>query len=182
VVAKKKIKGRTVYIIKAKGPGGRLGKLGKAVEKIIKRERVAKVITVDAAAKLEGEKTGSIAEGIGVAIGGPGVDKSYIENITTQMNIPLDTVVIKMSQEESIQPMKTEVINAVSSAVDTVDKVIADTTERGSIIVVGVGNTAGVGNNAAAAKQADELARKVYRTYKEKMEEKKKSFWDNIGF
>jgi len=77
VVAKKKIKGKNVIIMKAKGPGGRLGKLGKAAEDLIKKENIKKIITVDAAAKLEGERTGAIAEGIGVAIGGIGVDREY---------------------------------------------------------------------------------------------------------
>jgi hypothetical protein len=62
LLARKKIKGKNVFIIKAKGPGGRLGKLGRAVEKLIKRQKIAKIITIDAAVKLEGEKTGSIAE------------------------------------------------------------------------------------------------------------------------
>ncbi len=76
IVVKKRIKGRNVFIIRARGPGGRLGKLGKAVEILSKKRKVAKIISIDAAAKLEGEKTGSIAEGIGEAIGGIGVDRS----------------------------------------------------------------------------------------------------------
>ncbi|MEM5791087.1 MAG: DUF1512 family protein, partial [Candidatus Aenigmatarchaeota archaeon] len=93
IMAKKRIKRKEVYIIKAKGPGGRLGKLGRAVEKIVKREKVAKIITIDAALKLEGEKTGSMAEGIGVAIGGVGVDRAYIEEIASKKNIPLDSLI-----------------------------------------------------------------------------------------
>ncbi|GAJ01803.1 unnamed protein product, partial [marine sediment metagenome] len=32
------------------------------MERILKKNRVARIITIDAAAKLEGEKTGSLAE------------------------------------------------------------------------------------------------------------------------
>jgi len=35
LLSRKKIKGKNVLMIKAKGPGGRLGKLGKAVEKLV---------------------------------------------------------------------------------------------------------------------------------------------------
>ncbi|MEM5879430.1 MAG: DUF1512 family protein, partial [Candidatus Aenigmatarchaeota archaeon] len=50
VFAEKKIKGKKVIIMKAKGPGGRLGKLGKAVEKLVKKRKIDKIITIDAAA------------------------------------------------------------------------------------------------------------------------------------
>src|SRR3989344_7363249 len=68
LMVKKRIGRKTVFVLKARGPGGRLGKLGKAVEKLARRNKIAKIITIDAAAKLEGERTGSIAEGVGVAI------------------------------------------------------------------------------------------------------------------
>lgn len=174
VLVKKKIKGRKVYIIKARGPGGRLGKLGITVERIIKREKVAKVITIDAAAKLEGEKTGTVAEGVGVAIGGPGVDRSYIENITTAKTIPLDSFVIKMSQEEAIQPIRKEILLALPKVDKMVEENIAKTKERGSIVVVGVGNTAGVGNDRKAAVEAEEHAKKVLQIVKQREKEKER--------
>ncbi|MEM5870310.1 MAG: DUF1512 family protein, partial [Candidatus Aenigmatarchaeota archaeon] len=124
VIARKKIEGKEVIIIKAKGPGGRLGKLGRAVEKIVKREKISKIITVDAALKLEGEKTGKVAEGVGVAIGGIGVDRAYIENIATQKKIPLDSIVIKMSQEEAFQPITEPILKAVPLAIEAVKRSI----------------------------------------------------------
>lgn len=177
VLAKRKIHGKQVYVIKAKGPGGRLGKLGKAVEKLIKREKIAKVITVDAAAKLEGEKTGSIAEGIGVAIGGIGVDRSYIENITVAKSIPLDSVVIKMSQEEAIQPMKKEVLQATDKVIKIVEDNIAETKERGSIIVVGVGNTGGVGNDKKSTEKTEKTVKRILQIVKARKEKQKKGFF-----
>jgi len=159
LLARRKINGRQVLIIKARGPGGRVGKLGRAVEKLIKRERISKIVTIDAAVKFEGERTGSVAEGIGVAIGGIGVDRTYIENITTKKDIPLDSIVIKMSQEEAIQPMKKDILLSVGRAIKSVEESLART--KGKIIVVGVGNSTGVGNNKKEAEKAEKLIKKV---------------------
>lgn len=182
LLAKRKIKGRNVFILKAKGPGGRLGKLGKAAEKIIETKKIKKIITVDAAAKLEGERTGSVAEGVGVAIGGPGIDRSYIENIATKRNIPIDTFVIKMGQEEAIMPIKKEVLNAVPRVMQLVEENISET--DGNVLVIGVGNTVGVGNNKKAAVEADAQAKKVLEMIKNRkgqQEEKKHKWTDWLG-
>ncbi|RLI98163.1 MAG: DUF1512 domain-containing protein [Candidatus Aenigmatarchaeota archaeon] len=172
ILARRKIKGKEVYIIKAKGPGGRLGKMGRAVEKIVRREKIAKIITIDAALKLEGEKTGSIAEGVGVAIGGIGVDRAYIENLAVKKNIPLDSIIIKMSQEEAIQPIKKEILASIPRVISLVEKNIGETKEKGRIIVVGVGNTSGVGNSKKEAEKAEKLAKRVL--IREKVKERKK--------
>jgi hypothetical protein len=160
LLSSKKIRGRDVLIIKAKGPGGRLGQLGRAVEGIIKRQKIAKIITIDAAAKLEGEKTGSIAEGIGVAIGGLGVDRAYIEDITTKKSIPLDSVVVKMAQEEAILPMKNEILHSTPRVIKLLEEDIERTKEKGKIIIVGVGNTSGVGNDKQAAEEAEKQVKR----------------------
>ena len=178
LVVRKKIGKKTVYVMKAKGPGGRLGKLGKAVEKIARKNRIAKIITIDAAAKLEGERTGSIAEGVGVAIGGPGVDRSKIESLATQADIPIDSYVIKMGQEEAIMPIKKEVLAAVPQVIDFVEENIKSTREKGVIVVVGVGNTGGIGNNKQAALKTEEQAKKVLAIMKQReKKEKKKMDW-----
>lgn len=175
VIAEKRINGKKVIIMKAKGPGGRLGKLGRATEKLVKKKKIEKIITIDAAAKLEGEKTGKVAEGVGVAIGGIGVDRAYIEELATRKKIPLDSIVIKMSQEEAIQPMPEAVLKAIPTAVEKTEKSIKNS--KGNILVVGVGNTCGVGNDAKSAEKAEAEVRRVLKILK-KREEKKKSFWD----
>jgi hypothetical protein len=180
LLAHRKIKGRNVFILKAKGPGGRLGKLGKAAEKIIRQKKIRKIITVDAAAKLEGERTGSVAEGVGVAIGGPGVDRSYIENIATKRNIPIDTFIIKMGQEEAIMPIKKEVINAIPRVVELVEQNISET--HGNVLVIGVGNTAGVGNNKKAALEAEARAKKVLEILKNRKDDEKEKKHDWLSW
>ena len=43
---------------------------------------------IDAGLKLEGEMVGEVSEGIGAAIGGPGVDAYKIEEKLTKYKIP----------------------------------------------------------------------------------------------
>jgi hypothetical protein len=151
------------------------------VEILSRRGKIAKVITVDAAAKLEGEKTGAIAEGIGVAIGGIGVDRGYIEKIATEKDIPLDTIVVKMSQEEAIMPMRMEILNAVPSVLKMVERNVQETAEKGDIIIIGVGNCTGVDNDKKGALKAEVLIKKVAAQVKkqEAAEEKDRKKFSN---
>ncbi|HLI46059.1 MAG TPA: DUF1512 family protein, partial [Geobacterales bacterium] len=72
---------RKLLLMKAKGPGGTVGKPGASVKQIVDlyKDAIKVIITIDAASKLEGEETGSIAQGIGAAIGDPGPEKYKIE-------------------------------------------------------------------------------------------------------
>jgi len=184
MLARKKIAKRDVLIMKAKGPGGRLGKLGKATEKIVKKNKIAKIITIDAAAKLEGEKTGTVAEGVGVAMGGIGVDRSQIENVAVKKRIPLDSIVVKMSQEEAIQPITKEVMGATPRVMNIVKERIEATKGKGKILLIGVGNTSGVGNSEKETKEAEKKAKEVMkimnRRKKREEEMKKKNRWKNL--
>ena len=183
IVVKKRMRGRSVIIMRAKGPGGRIGDLGKTVVDAVKRNKVAKIITIDAASKLEGERTGSIAEGVGVAIGGIGTDSFVIEEIAVKKNLPLDAYAIKMSQEEAIQPMLPSVVTATKAVARMVEESIGKTGKgktgkakgRGAILVVGVGNCSGIANNASGVEDAEALAKKVQQTVSERKKKEKKS-------
>lgn len=175
VVVRKKIHGRNVIVIKAKGPGGRIGKEWKVVENIIKREKIAKVVSIDAAGKLEGEKTGSTAEGVGVAMGI--FHRAFIEEIATKKKVPIESVVIKMAPEEAWMNMPLDVVKAVPKAVELVKQNIKDTKQKGTIVVLGVGNTNGVGNNKKAALQAEKKAKEVAQIMKRREEEKPKRWF-----
>jgi hypothetical protein len=139
--------GRRVIITKALGPGGSVGKPGDAIESLIKKEngKVKMLITVDAAGKLEGEEVGEIAEGVGAAIGGPGVEKFKIEKAATDHGIPLFAVAIKQGMEHVVAPLVEELMDATDKAVSSVKGLILDYSEEGdTIIVAGIGNTVGV--------------------------------------
>jgi len=155
IMAKVKMDGRNVFLIKAKGPGGRTGYPGKAVRKIVKENKIARIIAIDAAAKLEGERTGSLAEGVGVAMGGPGVERSYIEEVAVERNIPLDSIIVKMSQEEAITPMKKAIKDAVPQVRESIKRSLARTKAGDNVIIVGVGNSSGIGNSESEAKKAE---------------------------
>ncbi len=139
--------GRKVYIVRAKGPGGTVGKPGEAVKKVIEMEgKVDTVITVDAALKLEGEETGKIAEGAGVAIGGPGIDKFKIETIAREKNVSLYAIAIFQSIAEAITPMRESISKAADQALEKVKEIIRKyVPEKGVVVVAGIGNTVGIG-------------------------------------
>ncbi len=145
-VAKKRMEERDLVIARAKGPGARVGRVGKAVRSILEKESIDKIITVDAAAKLEGEETGKVARGIGVAIGGPGVDKWAIEEEIVKRNIELDAVIVKMSPEEAISNMNQKIADASVEAFELVQKLIYNSPDDANILVVGVGNSCGIKN------------------------------------
>lgn len=138
---------RKVYLIKARGPGGTVGNLDDAVSYLIESIGVKPkiIITVDAALKLEGEKTGSISEGVGVAMGGIGVERFNIERTASKYDIPLYAVLIKMGMPEALSAMPKEVESAVNEAVERVKRVIRESVRAGEeVLLIGVGNTGGV--------------------------------------
>ena len=143
--------GRHVLIIKAKGPGSTVGRPGEAAEKVVREaiaqgRRVSLMITVDAALKLEGEETGDVAEGVGAAIGDPGPEKIRFERVATEYNIPLRAVIVKMGMDEAILAMNQNIYSGVDKAVERVKDIIRSESREGdTVIVIGVGNTVGVG-------------------------------------
>lgn len=136
---------RTVYVVKAKGPGGNVGRPGEAVAKILSQDQGVKYIfTVDAALKLEGEETGSIAEGVGAAIGGAGVERFKIEEVASEKQIELHAIVAKMSEKEAISAMPDAVAKKVPVTASHIRDLIEKIPNEGSVIVAGIGNTLGI--------------------------------------
>ncbi|MFP3950939.1 MAG: DUF1512 family protein [Candidatus Bathyarchaeia archaeon] len=139
--------GRTMIVAKARGPGGSVGKPGDAIRNLLDKNEgnVRMVITVDAAGKLEGEATGAIAEGIGAAIGGAGVEKYKIEEVANEYKVPLYAVAIKQGIEHVISPIVEDLIDATDKAIESVHRLIHEYSDEGDIILVaGIGNTVGV--------------------------------------
>ena len=122
-VVRKRMGERKLIIARAKGPGARVGKVGKVVKSIIENENIDKIITVDAAVKLEGEETGKVAQGIGVVIGGLGVDKWAIEEEIVKRNLDIDAVIVKMSPEEAISPMNQKILDSAEKALEVVNRI-----------------------------------------------------------
>jgi len=135
----------TVHVLKSNGPGARLGKYGDALDTLADDEDLEAIITVDAGAKFEGEETGAISEGVGVMMGGPGVEKSKIEEVATEEHdVPLEGIIIKQSAPEASKPMKKRFTKSYKDAVEKTEEIIDEF--DGDVAVIGVGNTCGVGN------------------------------------
>ncbi len=145
-IVKKRMDERDLVIARALGPGARVGQVGKAVRSIIKDYNIDKIITVDAAVKLEGEESGKVAQGIGVVIGGLGVDKWAIEEEIAKNNLEIDAVIVKMSPEEAISPMNQTIADSADKALEIVKKIIFNSPDETNILVVGVGNSCGIKN------------------------------------
>ncbi|MEM4608997.1 MAG: DUF1512 domain-containing protein [Candidatus Methanomethylicaceae archaeon] len=141
------IENRKVYVLKAEGPGGLVGKPGEAIKNLVEElgGKVARIFMIDAASKLEGETTGEIVEGVGAAIGDPGPEKYKIEEIATKYKIPLDAIVCKMDLEEALTTMKKEIFDAANNLVEKLKKIIIERTKEGDVVIIaGIGNTIGI--------------------------------------
>jgi hypothetical protein len=148
VVAETLIEGRRVISLKAEGPGGNVGKPGDAIRQIIEENggKIAMVVMVDAALKLEGDKSGEISEGVGAAIGGPGTERFKIEEEAVKHKTQVYAIIIKESIQEAIAPMKKEIFEGAELALARIKKLIVDRTKEGeTVIVAGIGNTVGIG-------------------------------------
>ena len=182
VMGKIKMEGRDVFVLKAMGPGGRIGFPGKAVKKIMEKNKIARVITVDAAAKLEGEKTGTLAEGVGVAMGGPGVERSYIEDMVVQEDIPLDSIVVKMSPEQAIEPMRKAIKDAVPDVMESIKRSLERTKRGDKVIILGVGNSSGIGSSRKDIENAKKWVDRYEKKIKEREKKEKNEEGSFLGF
>ncbi|HEX7033743.1 MAG TPA: DUF1512 domain-containing protein [Nitrososphaera sp.] len=148
VYSEDEYKGRKVYLLKAEGPAGTVGRPGEAINRLARDMgiRIDAIVMIDAALKLEGERTGEVAEGIGAAIGGIGVEKYQIEEVATQMQIPVYAVIVKQSVQDAITLMRKEIADSFDKVTETVYSIIEDKTLEGqTVLIIGVGNTMGVG-------------------------------------
>ncbi|MEO9307551.1 conserved hypothetical protein [Nitrosotalea sinensis] len=145
VLSEKDFEGRKLCLLKAEGPTATVGRPADAFEKIISEKKVDMLIMVDAALKLEGEDTGSVAHGFGAAIGGIGTERFEIEGIATKHNIPIYAIVIKQSIKEAITLMKKEIADSSDKVFIQIQDIIRENSKPGQcVLIIGVGNTLGV--------------------------------------
>ncbi|NVM01108.1 MAG: DUF1512 domain-containing protein [Candidatus Helarchaeota archaeon] len=142
------IEDRHAFLVRATGPGARVGKPGQAVQKLMDeyQDRIKRLFMIDAGLKLEGEKSGDVIEGVGAVIGGPGVEKYKIEESGVKYNLPMDGYVVKESAIDAYGPMKQSISKSVNKVIEFLKNGIQERTEKGdTIIICGVGNTVGIG-------------------------------------
>jgi hypothetical protein len=144
-LAKINYKKRKLFLIKAEGPGSTVGRPDDALQKIVNDNKIDVIIMVDAALKMEGEDSASIARGFGAAIGGIGTEKFQIEQIATENEIPIFSIVVKQSVKEAITLMTKEIADQADNVRSQVYGMVMENTIEGqSVVIIGVGNTAGV--------------------------------------
>jgi len=144
-LAKIEYENRKLFLLKAEGPGSTVGRPDDALQKIVDNNKIDAVIMIDAALKMEGEDSASIARGFGAAIGGIGTEKFQIEHIATQNKIPIFSIVIKQSVKEAITLMTKDIADQADNIRSQVYEMILENTSEGqSVVIIGVGNTAGV--------------------------------------
>ena len=148
VVATVPFEGRTAFIVKAEGPGGNVGKPGDDVKQVIEENKgkIAMIVMIDAALKLEGEELGELAEGVGAAIGGPGVDQFKIEEELVKYHIPINALVVKEDVGDAVSPLRKEVFDSIDMVIERIKQVVSERTKEGDkIVIAGIGNTIGIG-------------------------------------
>ncbi len=146
VCAETRVRGRRVMLVKAEGPAPVVGRLDEALLGILEDTEPAAVIMVDAALKMEGEESGVVSRGFGAAMGGTGAERFRIEEAAAGRNVPVYSVVVKQSVREAVTLMSEAVYGAVGEASRAVLDIIQnDIPGDGDVIVIGVGNTGGVG-------------------------------------
>jgi len=144
-LAKTDFEDRTLFLLKAEGPGSTVGRPADALETIVSNNKLDAIIMIDAALKLEGEDSASIARGFGVAIGGIGTEKFQIEAIATSNAIPIFSIVVKQSVKEAITLMTKEIADKADDVrLQVYDMILENTKQGQSVAIIGVGNTAGV--------------------------------------
>ncbi len=77
---------------------------------------------IDAGLKLEGEIVGEVSEGIGAAIGGPGVDAYKIEEKLTKYKIRNYAVIVKEDIGDAVSPMRKEINDATDKVIERVKR------------------------------------------------------------
>ena len=146
VAAEGAIDGRAAHLIKERGPDSTVGRPGEGVEAILSSgAKIDLIIMVDAALKMEGEESASIAQGFGAAIGGIGTERFRIEEAAAARGVPVLAIVVKQSVKDAVGLMTREIAESAADVRSRVRRMVADNTDEGqAILIVGVGNTSGV--------------------------------------
>lgn len=170
------IEGRRCFVLKAHGPEPSLGRVDEALNSLMKKNRISRVVTIDAAQKLEGEKSGSVAEGVGFAMGGIG-QREIIENVLLPKKIPMDSIVVKVGMAEAIMPMKKEIYNSLNNAREAVVRNVKRSRKGEKVLVIGIGNSCGVGDNKKSLEDLKRTVEMLDKKEKEEQQRQKKGWF-----
>ena len=175
VCCKKELYGKNCFIVKAKGPEANLGNIKEAVERLMKKYKIEKVITIDAAGGKESEKTGEVAYGVGFAMGDRGAERYLIEDLLMKKGIPIEAIAIKMKPEEALMPMKKEILDSIPKIEKYLEEILKSSKEK-NILIYCAGVTIGVGNTEKDFEKAVKKIKENLRREK-RMESRKRISW-----
>ena len=69
-----------------------------------------------------------------------------IEESIAQYHIPINAVIVKEDIGDAVSPMRKEISDSVDKVIERLKSVVLERTKEGDkVIIVGVGNTIGVG-------------------------------------
>lgn len=178
VYYKTNVSGRGVIFSKAKGPGVNIGHPEILLENLLKKGKIARIIAIDAATGLEGEKSGSVAEGVGFGMRGSNPVRSFfIEETAVRKKILVDDIMIKGVGEEHMQVMSKPILDSLPKASAALEDAIKRAGKSERILVIGLGNTGGIGNDKSGVAPAVEKLKKYYRETEAKEKGKKKGWF-----
>jgi hypothetical protein len=146
---------RTCICLRANGPASVVGNPGISIQKIVqdhadKNRVINLIITIDSYLRMEGEDPGSVALGLGPAIGGlqeDHPDKYMIESIAIDAKppIPIESIICRESLQESVSPISEEIKSAVPKIIRLLKQIIrSQSNASDTVIILGVGNALGV--------------------------------------
>jgi len=78
----------------------------------------------------------------------------------------MDSIVVKMSAEEAIQPLRMSMIKSFHNVMGAIDRSMSRTKKGDKVIIVGVGNTSGVGNTKKDSEDVVKFVHKYEKTLK----------------
>jgi hypothetical protein len=143
--------------MRAQGPYNNVGQPGEALQEVLKvlesQQRLPTLILlIDSYLRLEGETSGTVAQGIGAAIGdGPShiLNKFQIETIALEHNpvIPIESIVCKESLHEAVSPISEAIKNAIPKILRILRKILHSQVKiPTTVIIMGIGNGLGIDN------------------------------------
>lgn len=155
ILQKIKYKERILYCLRPKGPEPRVGHPAMVINQVLKQKismnkPISLILTVDAYAKLEVEKSGTISYGLGLVIGADtetNIEKAYLEKILSQHNseIKMEAIICRESLEDAVFPMSDQIKNSIPKITRLIKSSILSNTEPGDqIIILASGNALGI--------------------------------------
>ncbi|MHA1775701.1 MAG: DUF1512 family protein [Promethearchaeota archaeon] len=146
---------RNLVCLRPKGPEPRVGHPGMIVKHVLEnlpanRSNISMILTIDAFAKLEVEKSGTISHGLGLVIGTDthaNFEKAYLEEILPQHNpeIKMEAIICRESLEDAVFPMSEQIKNSIAKIIRLIKSSIITQSKPGdNIIILASGNALGI--------------------------------------